>query len=138
MICEYYYFFYCFYIDIRYNISRYIDNRHRGGYMARKEFETLTSQMYYILLVLVEAKHGYEIMNEITKLTEGKINVGAGTLYTLLSRFETEGYIILESIVDRKKIYKLTNLGKRKLKEETDRLSMQLLHYKEVIGDEEI
>lgn len=106
--------------------------------MARKEFETLTSQMYYILLVLVEAKHGYEIMNEITKLTEGKINVGAGTLYTLLSRFETEGYIILESIVDRKKIYKLTNLGKRKLKEETDRLSMQLLHYKEVIGDEEI
>lgn len=106
--------------------------------MARKEFETLTPQMYYILLVLVTPKHGYEIMNEITKLTNGEINVGAGTLYTLLARFETEGYIILDSIVDRKKIYKLTNIGKRKLKEETKKLQMQLLHYKEVMDDEEI
>lgn len=106
--------------------------------MARKEFETLTPQMYYILLVLVTPKHGYEIMNEITKLTNGEVNVGAGTLYTLLARFETEGYIILDSIVDRKKIYKLTNIGKRKLKEETKKLQMQLLHYKEVMDDEEI
>lgn len=104
--------------------------------LARKEFETLTPQMYYILLVLIEPKHGYEIMNEITRLTEGQINVGAGTLYTLLARFETEGYILLDSIVDRKKIYKLTNLGKKKLKEEMNRLQMQLMHYKEVMDDE--
>ena len=32
---------------------------------------------------------------------------------------------------------KLTNIGKRKLKEEMDRLSMQLLHYKEVMKDED-
>lgn len=106
--------------------------------MARKEFETLTPQMYYILLVLLTPKHGYEIMNEITRLTNGAINVGAGTLYTLLARFEIEGYIILDSIIDRKKIYKLTNIGKRKLKEETNRLQMQLMHYKEVMNNDEI
>ena len=33
--------------------------------MARKEFETLTPQMYYILLVLLTPKHGYDIDNLI-------------------------------------------------------------------------
>lgn len=33
--------------------------------MARKEFETLTPQMFYILVVLNVPRHGYEIMNEI-------------------------------------------------------------------------
>jgi len=106
--------------------------------MARKEFETLTPQMYYILLVLMQPRHGYEIMNEISRLTDGQINVGAGTLYTLLARFEAEGYITLKNIVDRKKIYKITNAGKRKLKEETDKLTLMLLHYKEVTDDEKV
>lgn len=106
--------------------------------MARKEFETLTPQMYYILLVLIKPRHGYEIMNEILRLTDGQVKVGAGTLYTLLARFEAEGYITLKSIIDRKKIYKITNAGKRKLKDETDKLNLMLKHYKEVIDDEEI
>ena len=106
--------------------------------MARKEFETLTVQMYYILLVLTKPRHGYEIMNEIWNMTEGHVQVGAGTLYTLLSRFESEGYIRLDTIIDRKKIYIITSLGIKKLKEETQRLSMQVLHYKEVFKDEEI
>lgn len=106
--------------------------------MARKEFETLTPQMFYILLVLSTPKHGYEIMNEITKLTNGTINIGAGTLYTLLGRFENEGYIVLDSVIDRKKIYKITNIGRRKLKEEITRLQMQINDYQEVMEDEEI
>lgn len=106
--------------------------------MARKEFETLTPQMYYILLVLIKPRHGYEIMNEISRLTDGQVKVGAGTLYTLLARFEAEGYITLKNIIDRKKIYKITNAGKKKLKEETDKLTLMLQHYKEVIDDEEI
>lgn len=106
--------------------------------MARREFETLTPQMYYILLVLMKPRHGYEIMNEVSMLTGGTIQVGAGTLYTLLARFESEGYILLDSIADRKKIYVITNLGKKKLKEETQRISMQLTHYKEVVDDEKV
>ena len=78
--------------------------------MARKEFETLTPQMFYILVVLNVPRHGYEIMNEIMRITNDEIRVGAGTLYTLLSRFQNDGYIELVSEIDRKK--KFTRLQK--------------------------
>ena len=105
--------------------------------MARKEFETLTPQMYYILLVLMKPRHGYEIMSEVSALTNGNINVGPGTLYTLLSRFETEGYIRLDSVVDKKKIYIITSFGKKKLKLETERILMQVQHYNEIFDMDE-
>lgn len=105
--------------------------------MARKEFETLTPQMYYILLVLSKPRHGYEIMNEISILTNEQIKVGAGTLYTLLPRFETEGYIRLVKEENKRKIYQLTSVGKTKLKKEQERLLMQLNHYNEVMNNEE-
>ena len=104
--------------------------------MARREFETLTPQMYYILLVLMKPRHGYEIMNEVATLTNGEINVGPGTLYTLLSRFETEGYIVLDRVIDKKKIYKITTFGKKKLKQETDRLRQQIECYIKYIENE--
>ena len=83
--------------------------------MARKEFETLTPQMFYILVVLNVPRHGYEIMNEIMRITNDEIRVGAGTLYTLLSRFQNDGYIELVSEIDRKKIYQITKIGKYKI-----------------------
>lgn len=106
--------------------------------MARKEFEVLTPQMFYILLVLNKPMHGYEIMNKINELTNGKIKVGAGTLYALLARFENEGYIQLKSHTDRKKIYQITKEGVNKLIEESNKLQIMLLHYKEVYGDEKV
>ena len=56
--------------------------------MARKRLETLTEQMFYVLLSLREERHGYGIMQAITELTGGRVSVGAGTLYALLERFE--------------------------------------------------
>lgn len=94
--------------------------------LARKEFETLTPQMFYILVVLYQPMHGYEIMNEITTITNDEIKVGAGTLYTLLSRFLSDGYIELVDEVDRKKIYQITSLGKEKLQEEKRRIELQI------------
>ena len=63
--------------------------------MARKEFETLTPQMFYILLSLYEPLCGLEIMEKVNEMTEGDVSVGAGTLYALLPRFENIGYIQL-------------------------------------------
>ena len=48
--------------------------------MARKKLETLTEQMYYVLLSLREERHGYGVMQYISALTEGRLGVGAGTL----------------------------------------------------------
>ena len=55
--------------------------------MARKKLETLTEQMFYVLLALRQERHGYGIMQAITALTKGRVNIGAGTLYALLERF---------------------------------------------------
>ena len=76
--------------------------------MAREKFKNLTEPMYYILLSLHEERHGYEVMQYIEQLTAGRVIVGAGTLYNLLSRFQKEGIIALISDDGRKKTYKLT------------------------------
>ena len=90
--------------------------------MAREQLKTLTEPMYYILLMLSEPQHGYGIMQEVEKLTEGRVKIGAGTLYNLLSRFEEENIIIQLSEEDRRKTYTLTDKGLSILKDEYTRL----------------
>lgn len=62
--------------------------------MARAQLKTLTEPMYYILLSLLKENHGYGIMQMVSELTGGRVVIGAGSLYSLLSRFENEGIII--------------------------------------------
>ena len=100
--------------------------------MARKEFETLTPQMYYILLVLKQPRHGYDIMKEIARITNERVQVGAGTLYALMPRFIEDGYIQLVSEEDRKKIYQLTPFGERKLEEENEKMKHMLKCWEEM------
>ena len=61
--------------------------------MAREQLKTLTEPMYYILLSLLKENHGYGIMQMVEELTEGRVIIGAGTLYTLLGRFEKDEII---------------------------------------------
>ena len=73
--------------------------------MARKKLDTLTEPMYYVLLSLTEERHGYGIRQYANQLTNGRVNVGAGTLYALLSRFEKEGLIRgYKAVVDWERI----------------------------------
>lgn len=90
--------------------------------MAREQFQNLTEPMYYILLALAEERHGYDIMKSITEMTEGFVNVGPGTLYPLLSRFQKEDLILQISKDSRKKTYILTEKGRGLLEEEFNRL----------------
>ena len=71
--------------------------------MARREFETLTPQMFYILLALYDPLCGLEIMEKVNEMSEGDVKVGAGTLYALLPRFENEGYIKLVKEENKRK-----------------------------------
>lgn len=70
----------------------------------------LTQPMYYILLSLREERHGYEIMQYVEWLTDGRVTIGPGTLYSLLSRFEDDDSIEMvskkgqqENLFDNKK-----------------------------------
>ena len=94
--------------------------------MPKREMEVLTPQMYYVLLVLHQPMHGYEIMNKITEITHGEVTVGAGSLYTLLKKFKKECYIKLVKVENNKKIYQITNLGKKKLQKEKERMLKQI------------
>jgi len=109
-----------------------------GEDVARKKLETLTEQMYYVLLALWDGpRHGYEIMQVAARLTGGRVTIGAGTLYALLSRFEEERYIVLCHTQERRKYYALTDDGKAALREEYGRLRRQVADGAALLGEEE-
>ena len=45
----------------------------------------LTEVTFYILLSLYTPKHGYAVMQFIEEKTDGRLSLGAGTLYGALS-----------------------------------------------------
>ncbi len=91
--------------------------------MAREQLKTLTESMYYILLTLLKPQHGYGIMQEVDYITKGRVKVGAGTLYNLLSRFEEEEIITQVSEDNRKKVYLISEKGLAILRAEYQRLN---------------
>ena len=105
--------------------------------MARKKLDTLTEQMYYVLLSLTQARHGYGIMQYVDQLTRGRVAIGAGTLYALLGRFEKEGLIRLAAQEDNRKTYLLTEEGRRVLEEEFQRLQRQVADGAEILRRED-
>ena len=94
--------------------------------MARKQLQTLTEPMYYILLSLLEPLHGYAIMQRIEEMTHGRVAVGPGTLYALISRFEKEGIVERVPSEEGKKVYRMTDKGNEILEEEMERLKMMI------------
>lgn len=90
--------------------------------MARKQFQTLSEPMYYILLALTEECCGVDIMKKVETISNGRIHVGPGTLYTLLRKFQQAGLIRETSVEGRKISYIITDDGVNTLKEEYARL----------------
>ena len=96
--------------------------------MARKAMETLTESMFYVLLALTkEPKCGIEIAATIDALTRKRISIGPATLYTVLARFEHEGYITEIAVSGRKRTYHITEIGLKAYREEVERLNTCLL-----------
>lgn len=104
--------------------------------MARRKLETLTEQMFYVLLALRQERHGYGIMGAITELTRGRVTVGAGTLYALLERFERDGLICLTNTENNRKYYRLTPEGERILQTEYRRIQCQAADMERVLREE--
>ena len=105
--------------------------------MARKKLETLTEQMFYVLLALREERHGYGIMQAIAELTGDRVSVGAGTLYALLERFEKDGLIRRTRTEDNRKYYILMPEGERTLQNEYERIKKQAADMERVLQKEE-
>lgn len=82
----------------------------------------MTEAMYYILLALLRPGHGYGMMQRIRELSGGRLVMGPGTLYGVLSRMNKEGLIVLTGEDGRRKNYAITEAGKNALLLEYRRL----------------
>lgn len=104
--------------------------------MPRVKFQTLTEQMFYILLCLRVECCGIDIMEQITAMTNGQVAVGAGTLYNLLEQFVTAGMIRQTRAQGRRRSYILTDKGRAALDEEYQRLSARVDDYRRYLQKE--
>jgi DNA-binding PadR family transcriptional regulator len=94
----------------------------------------LTPAVFFILFALADGdKHGYAIMQETTKLSEGRFRMGPGTLYTTIQRL-LELSLIEEvwDVIDgdkretRRRYYRLTRQGRGLLDLEINRMGAVL------------
>ena len=88
----------------------------------------LTHLSLQVLLALAdEDRHGYGIIKEVEHRTEGRIKAATGTLYTALQRLMDGGLIELTGEEDerdaRRRLYRLTPLGRRVARAEVERLA---------------
>ena len=91
--------------------------------MPKKAMEILTESMFYVLMALSKAPMcGIDIAAWITNRTCGRVSLGPATLYTVLGKFEKEGYIAETEVDGRKRTYRITAKGLTAYRTELDRL----------------
>jgi DNA-binding PadR family transcriptional regulator len=96
----------------------------------------LTPQEFHILVALADRdQHGYGIMQDVGLRTNGKLRLGAGTLYGSLKRMLERGLVVELSHRERpdalddderRRYYRLTAFGRKVAKAEAARLSEML------------
>ena len=88
---------------------------------------TATEPAFFVLTALVGAsRHGYGIVEEVARLSEGRTRLKVGTLYGVLDRLVREGLVML----DREEVWQgrlrryftITVDGRRYLAAEAERM----------------
>lgn len=100
----------------------------------QKKYCPMTETIFYTLLALLEPNHGYGIMKFVKELTNERVKMGTGTLYTMLGRLVDDQMIIIVSEVDGKKTYQITEDGKTLLLMEVERLRQQCENGEKILG----
>ena len=91
--------------------------------MPKKSMDTLTESMFYVLMALMTGPMcGIDIAAFIDRRTNGRLQMGPATLYTILGKFEKEGYIQEVSVEGRKRTYAITDKGREAYQTEQARL----------------
>jgi DNA-binding PadR family transcriptional regulator len=101
--------------------------------MAREKFQTLTEQMFYILLCLQSECYGMDIMEKIHTMTKERVTVGPGTLYNLLESFVKAGMIRETKVEGRKRSYLITDAGRKALETEYQRLMILAADFQQYV-----
>ena len=83
--------------------------------------ELIKGTLRPIILKLIsetDKMYGYEITQEVKKLTSGKIDISEGALYPILHKFEANGLLTTEKVFIGKRVrkyYSITNSGKKEV-----------------------
>ena len=98
----------------------------------------LTEAVYYILLTLLQPRHGYGIMQQTEQLSGGRVHLAAGTLYGALTSLCEKGWIRPPPAESgsRKKEYQLTAEGVQVLKHELARLQQLVANGESILKEE--
>ena len=97
----------------------------------------LTEVTFFILLSVYQPKHGYAIMQFVEEKTDGRLVLGAGTLYGALTSLEEKGWIIkCSNTGGRKKEYLITNAGKEVCNKEIIRLKELVKIAEDIMGED--
>ena len=69
-------------------------------------------------------------------MTEGRVAMGAGTVYTILYKMENDGLIEVTRTFERRKLYKITPVGEAILEKETERIRQlaRIADQRELVG----
>ena len=102
----------------------------------KKVYVPMTETGFYILLCLLEESHGYCIVQKVESLTHGEIRLSPGTLYGSLSKMEKDGLIQFIREEEKRKIYKITGLGRQVLDLEMKRIERLYQNMMEVRENE--
>ena len=102
--------------------------------MQVDRFLPLTPVVFEILLALAAGeRHGYEVMQDVERRTDGRIVLHPGTLYRALGRLLDQGLIeelderpAADRDDERRRYYRLTALGRSVAHAEVDRLAGQV------------
>ncbi len=85
--------------------------------------------VFHILLALIDGpRHGYAIMQDVNRRSDGKVGLGPGTLYGAIQRMEDSGVLQKtappagEGPDPRRRYYQMTERGRSALLTETERL----------------
>jgi DNA-binding PadR family transcriptional regulator len=101
--------------------------------MAKRDpepFLPLSPAMFHVLVALADGdKHGYAILKDVKRRTEGAVRLSAGTLYAVLKRLLDEDMIVEtderpDPALDdeRRRYYQLTSFGRQVAIAETERM----------------
>jgi DNA-binding PadR family transcriptional regulator len=104
-------------------------------------FLPLSPAVLHILLALAgEDRHGYGIMQEVAKQSEGHYKLGPGTLYDNLQKLMNQGMVDevprMPDEDPRRRYYRLNSLGKRVLQADVHRLENVVHRAKLYLGSE--
>lgn len=91
--------------------------------MPKKTMEILTESMFYVLMAFMRGPTcGIDVVAFIDQKTQGRVQMGPATLYTILGKFEKERCIAETEVEGRKRTYQITEKGRAAYQAELERL----------------